>query len=152
MVELCGRVGRFLGVKLVVSDLRDKGIFAAKKSLENLCSVSFPTGKRPWQEIQHYNRLRNVLVHSRGRLLGAKDSQAIRKCVGGKTTLTLHKDKLVLTKALCLEVVDSVEELLRELSENATARMKVFVANRERLREALTPKELRAPNSPSSGS
>jgi hypothetical protein len=142
MIELCGRVGRFLGVKLTVSDLKDKGIFAAKKYLETLCGVPFPTGKRPWQEIQHYNRLRNVVVHARGRLIGAKDPKVIAKYVGGKRKelVTLHNDKLVLTKAFCLEVVDSVEALLRELYENATARMKVYAADRDRLRAAMAAK------------
>jgi hypothetical protein len=68
MMALARVVGKHLGLGIGPEDLKDKGIFAAKKYFEKLCGVAFPASTRPWQEVLNYNRIRNVFAHSQGRV------------------------------------------------------------------------------------
>ena len=124
MLGIARIVGRRLGIKLDPDDLRDKGIRAAKKYLQHLCSVAFPEGKHPWQEALHYNRVRNAIVHSRGRLKRSKYGARIQKYVQGKKSVTIDSfNRLQLSKAFCLEVLENVESLLDDLFKLALKRV-----------------------------
>ncbi|MGA7501590.1 MAG: hypothetical protein WBX00_33075 [Isosphaeraceae bacterium] len=92
MLSIARTLGTHLGITLEPDDLKDKGIFAAKKYLESLCGITFPERDRPWQEVLHYNRLRNVIVHSRGRV--RRKNEAIRNYVRDKKSKSLTIDNL----------------------------------------------------------
>jgi hypothetical protein len=115
MLEIARLTGRHLGIALVPEDLSDKGIHAAKTYLEKLCGIAFPAGKHPWQEALHYNRIRNVFAHQRGRV--KKDDNKVRKYVEGKkTSIQIDEhDRLKVSKEFCLEVLENVETLLNEV-------------------------------------
>lgn len=116
MLAIARTLGQHLGITLDPDDLKDRGIFAAKKFLESLCGISFPEGGRPWQEVLHYNRLRNVIVHSRGRVRGMKNERPIRNYVRGTKSLSLDNlDRLEVSRQFCFEVLDNVEGFLEAL-------------------------------------
>ena len=118
-------LGRHLDIKLDPDDLKDKGIFAAKKYLEDLCGITFPENARPWQEVIHYNRLRNVIVHSRGNVRRTKREKALRNYVRGKNSLSLDNlGRLETSREFCLEVLENVETLLDALFELARNRVR----------------------------
>lgn len=123
MLGLAETLGQQIGIKLKPDDLRHSGIFAAKVYLTELCGIAFPTSKRPWQEIQHYNRIRNAIVHRRGNLFRSKHAKQIDAYIKGKTTITDEGNRLKLSKEFCLEVIENVEVLLRELLGLARARI-----------------------------
>ena len=116
MLNIARILGTHLGITLDPDDLKDKGIFAAKRYLESLCGIAFPQAERPWQEVLHYNRLRNVIVHARGRIGRTRCEKAIRNYVRGKDSLSLDNlDRLEFSRQFCCEVLENVEALLEEL-------------------------------------
>jgi hypothetical protein len=120
MLEIGRIVGRHLNVNLEPEDLWDKGIHAAKKYLEKLCGINVPNG-RPWEEVVHYGKLRNVCMHSRGRV--KETNSDVRKYVAKKTSITINDyNHLEFTKTFCLEALDNIEELLNALYELARDR------------------------------
>jgi hypothetical protein len=123
MLALAAMLGRHIGIKLSPDDLRHNGIFAAKVYLTDLCGIAFPDGKHPWQEILHYNPIRNVIVHSRGRIWRSKKAKAIRKYAEGKQSITTENDRVQLSKEFCLEVLGNVRSLLGELMDLARAKI-----------------------------
>jgi hypothetical protein len=119
MLGLAEMVGRHIGIKLSPDDLRHSGIFAARVYLTDLCGIAFPDAKHPWQEILHYNPIRIVIVHSRGRIWRSKKAKAIRKYVEGKKSITTDYYRIQLSKEFCLEALGNVEALLGELMDLA---------------------------------
>jgi hypothetical protein len=115
MLEIARFMGQHLGVNLVPEELSDKGIHAAKTYLEKLCGIAFPAAKHPWQEVLHYNRLRNVFAHRRGRV--KEDDKKVRKYVEGKkASIQIDEhDRLKVSKEFCLEVLANVQALLNDL-------------------------------------
>jgi hypothetical protein len=131
MLSIARVLGTHLGISLDPDDLKDKGIFAAKKYLESLCGIAFPDKEHPWQEVLHYNRLRNVIVHCRGRVKRSSNEKKIRSYVTGKKSLSLDNlDRLAITRQFCFEVLDNVEALLEAL----------FKLGRDKVRDTI-PKE-----------
>jgi hypothetical protein len=131
MLSIARTLGRHLSISLDPDDLKDKGIFAAKKYLESLCGIAFPDKEHPWQEVLHYNRLRNVIVHCRGRVKRSTNEKKVRRYVTGKKSLSLDNlDRLAITRQFCFEVLGNVEALLEAL----------FKLGRAKVRDT-TPKE-----------
>lgn len=122
LLDIARFVGRRLGIKLDPNDLSDTGIHAGKKYLEALCGIAFPEGQHPWQETLHYNRLRNVCAHARGRV--KKGDKNVRTYVASRKFIVIDdKDRLHLTKEFCMEVLDNVRELLAEILKLARDRV-----------------------------
>ncbi len=78
MLGICRIVAELLVIKTDPDDLRDEGIRAAKKYLDHLCGITFPEEKHPWQEVLHYNIVRNAIIHARGCVDRAKNAEKIR--------------------------------------------------------------------------
>jgi hypothetical protein len=123
ILDLAATLGRQIGIKLSPDDLRHSGIFAAKVYLTDLCGIVFPDTNHPWEEILHYNPVRNLIVHSRGRIWRSKKAKAIRTWAEGKKTITIHNDRIQLSKEFCLEALGNVKALLGELMNLARARI-----------------------------
>lgn len=121
MMEVCRFLGDRLKIKLGPEELRNKGIEAAKTYLEKLCDLRVPN-ERPWQEAQHYGRLRNVFSHTQGCVKEGNDK--VRKYVAANADkLSIEDGRLRITKEFCLAVVDDVENLLTSLLRLAQARI-----------------------------
>ncbi len=101
-----------------------KGIFLAKKYLEDDCGIAFPKGGHPWQQMQHYNRIRNAIVHRRSCISGWKDEEAVRSYTKVNNAVSIDNfDRLRLSKEFCLQVLDNVEALLEDLFKLAQERV-----------------------------
>ena len=61
------RFGLDLPLKLADIDARDRGIHRARKYLTKLTTIQFPNTPE-WSTINRYQKLRNIVVHSQGRL------------------------------------------------------------------------------------
>jgi hypothetical protein len=130
MLNLAATLGRHIGIKLSPDDLRHSGIFAAQVYLTDLCGITFPVTKHPWQEIVHYNAIRNVIVHSRSRIWRSKKAKSIREYAKGKKSIAVDNDRIQLSKEFCLEVLGNVNALLDELTDLARAKIVEFEAAR----------------------
>lgn len=114
LLAIAGDLGRHLKIRLKPDALNDKGIHAAKTYLMTLCGIAFPDKKVPWQQVLHYNRLRNICAHARGRV--KKDDKQARNYIKSKSSLTIDaNDRIHLTKEFCFEVLDNVKALLLEV-------------------------------------
>jgi hypothetical protein len=129
MLNIARNLGTHLGISLDPDDLKEKGIFAAKRYLESLCGIAFPEKEHAWQEVVHYNRLRNVIVHCRGRVKPSTNEKKIRSYVRGKKTLNLDNlDRLEITRQFCFEVLANVESLLSALFQLARHKVRETTA------------------------
>jgi hypothetical protein len=116
MLSITRTLGKHLRITLDPDDLQDKGIFAAKKYLKSLCAIAFPEGEHAWQEVLQYRLLRNVIVHFRGHVKGARREEAIRNYVRGNKYLSLDNlDRLQISQQFCFQVLENVEALLETL-------------------------------------
>ena len=74
LLSLCDGFRGLKQLQLAPKDLRDSGIFAAKTYFTKVAHVSFPSDTSEWAEFQFVNKLRNILVHSDGRVKPTNDT------------------------------------------------------------------------------
>lgn len=115
MIDIANDLGPYLGVEVELDELRSDGIFAAKLYLAKLCHLPFPEGSHAWQEVCHFNKIRNAIVHSRGNLNRANKSKEIMKYAEGKTSIKIESGILKLSKEFCINALDDVRTLLDTL-------------------------------------
>lgn len=76
-----------------------------------LKEIGFPLGYRVWQEITHYRRLRNCIVHSEGRIDRFRDETTLRRYIIDRTgSLTFNGNEIVLKKEFCEEALCTVRD------------------------------------------
>lgn len=97
-------------------DLREKGIFAAKKYLTQMCGIAFPSKEPEWQDIRAYNRIRNVLVHELGKLKPGDSSKDIRAYIARKPAIQIdNHEQLSLTMPFCVEAISAAHRFLNKV-------------------------------------
>ena len=86
----------------------------ARTYFTKVLGVRFPSDTTEWQEIQDYRRLRNCIVHNRGRL---EDNSDPKLCnyVAGKNSLRCIENEVLLEKEFCREAYETIRTFLREL-------------------------------------
>jgi hypothetical protein len=91
------------------------GIFAAKKRFEKH-GLAFPAG-HAWNEVVEYNPIRNAVLHCRGNLTHAKKATQIRAYADRNTKIRINRvgDFVVFKGDFCLEVLDNIETLIKDL-------------------------------------
>ncbi len=82
---------------LKVSEIRGNGLERVKIYFTKVLHVDFPSNTKGWQEIQNYRRLRNNIVHNRGRLdydntTDSGETKTLRKYVEQSSWLDLIDD------------------------------------------------------------
>lgn len=101
LVNLCDNCHRRGHLALAPSDLKGEGILRAKTYLKKVAGLNFPDNTRAWQDINTLRKIRNVVIHSDGRL--QKDSDLSKELpsflrrfpsvkVDGFDTLRFSKD------------------------------------------------------------
>ncbi|HVS37476.1 MAG TPA: hypothetical protein VMS17_18075 [Gemmataceae bacterium] len=124
MLGLARLVSRLLDITPAPKKQKYKGIFLAQQHLQFDCAIAFPDGSPHWLQAQDYNRIRNAIVHRRGRIGGWKYEEAIRQYTHGKDSVSIDDFyRLQLSEAFCLEVLDNVEALLEDLFRLADERV-----------------------------
>lgn len=112
---LCRMRQKECNYSIAIDDLKDKGIDAAKNYLVKVCGVSFPSETKEWQQIKDYQRLRNVIVHARGKLRPKDDTL--------RAFLARHKPDTVnawgdisLTNNFCVDVTRVLETFMEQVT------------------------------------
>lgn len=67
MIDLCSEVRAAAALRLQVSDLREKGISAARLYLHNVAGLEGEWASSHWRELPELQRLRNLFAHEGGR-------------------------------------------------------------------------------------
>lgn len=117
MTSLCGKLQREKKYGLKVGDLRDKGITASKVYLTKVCGIEFPSGSKEWQAIKNCQRVRNVIVHNRGRI--EKDNSEhdkAREFLKREHSATIDdNDNVQITADFCLSFIETVKQFFVQL-------------------------------------
>jgi hypothetical protein len=124
LFELCRQLHHDLALPIGHNELKGHGIQIARTYLEKLCKLPIPAGDPTWLEVKCYNPIRNVIVHARGDIYKGKHHQEIKKYVAGKTSIRVDGNYVKITKVYCVEALDTIEALLRNMFRLALERLK----------------------------
>jgi len=115
LTVLCEKKREKRNYSLEISDIRDKGIFAAKTYIEKVANFPFPEQSSYWKDICVYNKIRNCIVH-RGGQIADRDKKLIEKFTKRKLSIDLILEKdISLSEGFCLKLVNIMEDFLEEL-------------------------------------
>ena len=113
---LCRLPRNSKGPGVSLDDLVGRGIERAKRYLAKVLRVDFPSKSPDWQELTNYNKLRNVLAHTEGRLSAAQRSKHIGCYVAKHQYLDLDSlGYIVIHKGFCEEVIDTALRFFKQL-------------------------------------
>jgi len=115
LTVLCEIIRAKRNYSIEISDIRDKGIFAAKTYIEKVANFPFPEQSSYWKDICVYNKIRNCIVH-RGGQIADRDKKLIEKFTKRKLSIDLILEKdISLSEGFCLKFVNIMEDFLEEL-------------------------------------
>jgi hypothetical protein len=113
---ICKRLQQKKKIPISCSDLRGDVLERAKLYCK-LVGLDFPADDSTWQEVNHYIKVRNCVVHKNGLLKefqGDKDliSYITRKGIISQDTI---EQEIALTEQFCRDVVKTMRKFLEEL-------------------------------------
>jgi hypothetical protein len=112
---LCLNLKVKFGHKIGIEEIKGKGIFRSRIYLEKVIGVNFPEKSSQWQDIMIYNRIRNSIVHSDGRLDAEKENQ-VKIFIDQKKWIELDTSKRIqLLGTFYQEVIETLEKFFDEL-------------------------------------
>jgi hypothetical protein len=120
LVNLCRHYQKDRKLQIGPEDLKDQGIQAARKYLEKVLLLPFPADTT-WNELMHYNRVRNVFVHNGGKVSTKEEPTTLGKSVRGyaatkkKIMSISDSNEVVLSRQFCLEALETVREFVKKL-------------------------------------
>lgn len=94
--NLCLRLYEARALSLQLMDLHGKGIDRARLYLVKVASIDFCSLEGIWEEIKNIQKLRNVIVHRKGKIEQGKNS--LRKYVSDSSHFELDKDDFISLK------------------------------------------------------
>lgn len=114
-------------LSLSLTDIAGRGIDRAMSYLTKVAHVPFQCDQSPeWNEIQHYRRLRNCIVHNEGFL---DESVAQRKqlevYIRQKSNLmlsTANRTEIIIDKGFCAEAIETITKFFYALDVSIKAR------------------------------
>ncbi len=77
--QICKNLKKSNSYKLTLKDISGNGIFRSSLYLKKVCNITKPFETQLWTEINDFNKIRNVFVHSDG-ILPKSASDTIRVC------------------------------------------------------------------------
>ena len=115
---LCLIYQKHMNLKLKLSDIKAEGIIdTAKKYLEKVVGLKFPSNHKSWSEIKNIQRIRNLFVHNDGKLKGSdKDKKPIKDYIKSSTYLELNQnDRILIKDGFTVYCLDQFREIFEEL-------------------------------------
>ncbi|MFC2006045.1 hypothetical protein ACFLVG_03705 [Chloroflexota bacterium] len=122
MATICGWLKKDKQIAISWGDLKGDTLDQFK-SYCKLAHLGLSYNSQTWQEIQHYSRLRNCIVHNRGLFKGAKQEKELRAYAESKNIIddTLiglsirPQAQIALTEGFCKEVTKTVWVFLKKV-------------------------------------
>lgn len=75
-------------------------------------NVSIETNSKKWDEIKDIQKVRNVIVHCNGRVIGSKYEIQVRRYIERRDDITVERGRIILSKEFCAYVLNTVELFL----------------------------------------
>ncbi|WP_324068262.1 MAG: hypothetical protein RSE15_10285 [Flavobacterium sp.] len=77
--QICKNLRKSNSYNLTLKDISGNGIFRSSLYLKKVCNLKAPFESNTWTEINNFNKIRNVLVHSDG-ILSKSVTDTIKIC------------------------------------------------------------------------
>jgi hypothetical protein len=77
--QICINLKKSNSYKLTLKDIKGNGIFRSSLYLKKVCNITKPFETKTWTEINDFNKIRNVFVHSDG-ILSKSATDKINIC------------------------------------------------------------------------
>ncbi|MBI2837186.1 MAG: hypothetical protein HYX75_02655, partial [Acidobacteria bacterium] len=146
----CDHVRNALGIALPQSELRGSGIARAQTYLKKLAGMPFPDHVPEWNEIVHYEAIRNLIAHCDGVIERSRDKEKLRMYVlrkQGVLGTVPGLEHLELSEAFCVEMVAT----LRAFFDLLTGKLAAAILARSRKVGGSAPPGLRQSRGADSG-
>ncbi len=123
---ICQSLKKKQDIRINLNDLRGDTLERTRKYFQNV-GLELPFNNHIWQEINHYYKARNCIVHTNGLImeLQYKDRKDLipyltRKGIISEDTI---KQEIALTRSFCEEVIETIQAFLVELEKNINLRL-----------------------------
>jgi len=118
LLNLCKHIEKTLSDSVTLDDLRGRGIRKAQTYLKKVAKIEFPDKYPFWNNICHYNLIRNFIAHKNGRLDKSKDAKKVKSFINSKSSIGLGShDQIQLSEQFIPEVIDDLDEFFEQLFE-----------------------------------
>ncbi len=116
MNVICRRLKKEHQIPISWNDLRGDVLERAKLYCK-LARLDLPYNDKTWQEINHYSKVRNCIIHKNGLLKEFQDDQDLIAYVTKKGIISQDtiEQELALTEQFCAEVVETIQAFLEKL-------------------------------------
>ena len=94
------------------SEFRSNDFDNVFKGTLKIVDIRFETISKKWGEIKNIQKVRNVIVHSNGRVIGSISEEQVRKYIGKRDDITIERGRIILSKEFCLYVLNTVKLFL----------------------------------------
>ncbi|MQR88010.1 hypothetical protein GFV16_19140 [Bacillus megaterium] len=123
LVDACNRSQELMNISTTLNDyseiIKDNtgrthtGIFLAEKYLRDCIYINISSIPKAWKKLEKFNKLRNCIVHKRGKV--SEKQKSLLKAVDylGKDIVNLERGYIVLTNKASFELLDTVDELFK---------------------------------------
>ncbi len=110
--ELCRNIGSHTHIKL--NDLAGSGVIRANNYLSKVIQIP-KVNALLWKRIIVYNKIRNKIAHSEGRLSNDGDSKAIRAFCKKRDSFKINYSRIELLETFVPDVLHDIKMLFSEL-------------------------------------
>jgi len=118
LLNLCKHIEKTLSDSVTLDDLRGRGIRKAQTYLKKVAKIEFPDKSSFWNNICHYNLIRNFIVHKNGRLDKSRNAKKVKSFINSKSSIGLGShDQIQLSEQFIPEVIDDLDEFFKQLFE-----------------------------------
>jgi len=77
--QICKNLRKSNSYNLTLKDISGNGIFRSSLYLKKVCNIKEPFGSQTWTEVNDFNKIRNVFVHSDG-IISKSATETIKVC------------------------------------------------------------------------
>lgn len=113
LLELSKRYKKELDLKLSPSDLKGEGIINAFNYLDKVVNIKDVKVNRYYQDLPHWNRIRNYLIHNSA-IIDGKCIDSVQR-LNIKTAKSLGNDIIMMDIGDCKRFIDTIENLQKYL-------------------------------------
>ncbi len=128
VMEICYSTQQALRCPFSVNDLKSHSATTGAKVYLKKLGVAFPSDTSEWNEITHYNRIRNKIMHEDGSFDSEWQTREYAKKNGIVSSWHIDRDigvmQLELTQPFCEEALDNYNLFLRKLHRAYEQRVK----------------------------
>ncbi len=116
--QICKNLKKSNSYNLTLKDISGNGIFRSSLYLKKVCNITKPFETQTWTEINDFNKIRNVFVHSDG-ILSKSATDTIKVCEKySQIQLTEYDDDnfiIDINSEFCKHSLTKIEKLINDI-------------------------------------